>query len=136
MPWPTTLTGSSSLSMISSPHCAHVRLVRKFVSSRCASEARAVLESSPFFAISLVLYSRGRPRPLGRGMDRPHIRPRRSSLSIAYRPYVLPVVSARQPGRRLRDPRAQPRVVHDRAVAMALTGSERRRPHEIGAPTL
>src|SRR5581483_2375137 len=51
MPWPSTLTGCRSLYMIGSPHFSQTRLVTKLTSSRCASEARAVLESSPFFAM-------------------------------------------------------------------------------------
>ncbi len=37
--------------MIGSPHLAHTRLVRWLTSSRFASDARAVFESSPFFGI-------------------------------------------------------------------------------------
>src|SRR5579859_2055947 len=37
--------------MMNSPHLAHCRAVRWFSSSRFAIEARAVLESSPFFAM-------------------------------------------------------------------------------------
>jgi hypothetical protein len=37
--------------MIASPHFAQIRLVMWLISSRFASEARAVFESSPFFAI-------------------------------------------------------------------------------------
>ena len=37
--------------MIASPHFAQMRLVRWLISSRLASEARAVFESSPFFGI-------------------------------------------------------------------------------------
>src|SRR5262249_36174105 len=51
MPWLATLTGCNSLSMMNSPHLAHWRVVRWLISSRLASEARAVLESSPFFAM-------------------------------------------------------------------------------------
>ena len=35
--------------MIASPHFAQMRLVKWLMSSRFASEARAVFESSPFF---------------------------------------------------------------------------------------
>src|SRR5437667_3247103 len=51
MPLPTTFTGWSSLSMIASPHLLQMRLVRWLSSSRFASEARAVFESSPFLGI-------------------------------------------------------------------------------------
>ncbi len=37
--------------MIASPHFAQIRLVRWFASSRFASEARAVFDSSPFLGI-------------------------------------------------------------------------------------
>ena len=37
--------------MIASPHFAQMRLVMWLISSRFASEARAVFESSPFFGI-------------------------------------------------------------------------------------
>jgi hypothetical protein len=37
--------------MIASPHFAQMRLVMWLISSRLASEARAVFESSPFFGI-------------------------------------------------------------------------------------
>jgi hypothetical protein len=37
--------------MIASPHFAQMRLVKWLMSSRFASEARAVFESSPFFGI-------------------------------------------------------------------------------------
>ena len=37
--------------MIASPHFAQMRLVMWLTSSRFASEARAVFESSPFFGI-------------------------------------------------------------------------------------
>jgi hypothetical protein len=53
MPFPTTFTGWSSLSMIGSPHLAQTRLVRWLSSSRLASDARAVFESSPFFGIDM-----------------------------------------------------------------------------------
>ena len=39
--------------MIASPHFAQTRLVMWLTSSRFASEARAVFESSPFFGIDL-----------------------------------------------------------------------------------
>src|SRR5437868_4308501 len=51
MPLPTTFTGWSSLSMMASPHLLQMRLVRWLSSSRFASEARAVFESSPFLGI-------------------------------------------------------------------------------------
>src|SRR5450759_1148127 len=51
MPLPTTFTGWSSLSMMASPHLEQTRLVRWLISSRFASEARAVFESSPFLGI-------------------------------------------------------------------------------------
>ena len=38
--------------MIASPHFAQMRLVMWLISSRFASEARAVFESSPFFGIN------------------------------------------------------------------------------------
>src|SRR5579883_1270782 len=47
-----TLTGWRSFSMICSPHFSQTRLVRWLISSRLASEARAVFESSPFFGMS------------------------------------------------------------------------------------
>src|SRR5438067_1619691 len=53
MPLPTTFTGWSSLSMIASPHLLQMRLVRWLSSSRFASEARAVFESSPFLGIDV-----------------------------------------------------------------------------------
>lgn len=39
--------------MMASPHLAHMRLVRWLISSRFASDARAVFESSPFFGIDV-----------------------------------------------------------------------------------
>ena len=53
MPLPTTFTGWSSLSIIASPHLAQMRLVIWLSSSRFASDARAVFESSPFFGIDV-----------------------------------------------------------------------------------
>src|SRR5437868_7485848 len=52
MPLPRTFTGWSSLSIMASPHFAQMRSVRWLASSRFASEARAVFESSPFLAMN------------------------------------------------------------------------------------
>jgi hypothetical protein len=66
--------------MIGSPHFAQMRLVRWLISSRFASEARAVFESSPFLGISLrplspIFYLSGLLESIG--------------LNRAYEPYAL-----------------------------------------------
>src|SRR5579875_1375430 len=94
MPLPITFTGCSSFSMIGSPHFAQMRLVRWLTSSRLASDARAVLDSSPLRGISATPFQlmmnrfcsigshslRFAQRPLPRRKRLPVIRQARSAI--------------------------------------------------------